>query len=680
VSWKPNVIRNAWGAALGVALAVGVGLLLHTSGFGLLFVHFSYDLPFAVRPLIQPDGAVMVYMDDESHTVLQQRFDQRWDRTLHARLIERLSAAGAKAIVMDIVFSDPAPDPARDERLAKAMQTSGRVIIAADTVPAGYGENQVNMRIVTMPTDALRDQAARVGPERFEGVGSAETVPAEDLAIRQHFHGGPDDALMSLSWVAAKFTGAAVTANDENRLIPRWVNYYGPPGTIPHLSYFRALDPALSRGSLFSNQVVFVGARLFTRFAGDRKDEYRNPFSYWSDRNRFISGVEVQATMFLNLLRGDWLTRWPAAGERLALIALGILLGLALLQFRPWAASGVALGATLVISATAYWLFARHGVWFPWLLIVAQIVVALLWSIVFNSLRLYVEKRLLEQSLALHLSPGRVKQLLKRPDLLRPGAEKHTLSIMFTDIADFTRISEGMDSDELAHLMNGYFEAAISRIHETDGMVVKLIGDAIFAVWNAPLPQADHQERALRAALLLRDQTAALAAQQPDRPLRTRIGLHTGVANVGNFGSATRFDYTAIGESINLASRIEGLNKFLGTQALATGDTRIAAVTQIVSRGCGRFRLKGFEKAVEVHELVASADQAEPTRPWRETFAEALRLFQQGQFAAADKGFFRTLKLHPGDGPARFYLEKIEELRLHPPPPDWSGEVELKEK
>ena len=164
------------------------------------------------------------------------------------------------------------------------------------------------------------------------------------------------------------------------------------------------------------------------------------------------------------------------------------------------------------------------------------------------------------------------------------------------------------------------------------------------------------------------------------QPLITRIGLHTGVANVGNFGSTERVDYTALGENINLASRMEGLNKYLGTTLLATGETFAAVTGKVISRFAGRFRLKGFERAVDVHELIGTPEEAEATRPWRETFGEALRHFQERNFAAAEAGFRRTLELHPGDGPAEFYLTRLAELPPGLLPDEWTGEVELKDK
>jgi adenylate cyclase len=676
-----NKLNQGWvGALVGMLLAVVPGCALRLFEFPLAtkLQNLSYDLTFLARPMSQPDEVVVVYMDDASYQDLKQPYTAPWDRSLHARLLKRLTAEKARAVVFDIVFSDPGPNPEADKEFANAIKENGNVILAADLVPVPSGyETRVGDRLIR-PFE-LFDQAAR-------GAGMSQLKQDADFEVRQHLHHARMDPIVeSLSWATAKLVDAPVTRNATNRFARKWVNYYGPSRTLPSHSYYELLYPEVVLPGTFSNKVVFVGAHLLTYNAGEKKDEFTNPFAargFMTGIGGFMAGVEVHASIFLNLLRGDWLTRLPLTSELVLIVLCGILAGAGLTFLRPFAATSVAILSAILVFAIAFLALWRGRVWFPWLIVVAaQIPSALLWSVVFNSVQLIVQKRLLEQSLALYLSPKRVKQFVKRRDLLKPGAEKQLLTIIFSDIENFTAISEGMDSDDLAALMNRYFETAVSHcIHKTDGTVVKYIGDAIFAFWNAPEQQVDHQERACRAALLFRDQVVSFSKGGKSFTLRTRIGIHTGVANVGNFGSATRIDYTAIGESINLASRMEGLNKHLGTNVLITRETKEGNGGRFVTRAVGYFRLKGFERVVEVHELLDEAGQMEATRPWREAFAEALHDFQKKRFEAAEAGFRRTQELHPDDGPSGFYLARIAEFRGNPPGDDWAGEIDLKEK
>jgi adenylate cyclase len=333
-------------------------------------------------------------------------------------------------------------------------------------------------------------------------------------------------------------------------------------------------------------------------------------------------------------------------------------------------------GIAIVVASRQY--FVHELIWFPWLIALTQIGVALACAVAVNSVRLYVENKLFVQSLEMYLSPKLVSKFARDQDrtLLKPGAVKHKLTILFSDIQDFSSIAEQMDSDELAKMMNEYFQGAVGGcIHATDGTVVKYIGDSIFAFWNAPELQADHAVRACEAALRFRDLNRR---EFHGRKLATRIGLHTGVANVGNFGSETRVDYTAIGEAINLASRMEGLNKFLGTKVLITGETKKAIGDRFVTRYLGRFQLKGFERSVEVHQLLGRP--GEVLAPAEDEFDTALRLFQQRDLGAAENAFQRVLDTRPDDGATKFYSRHIAEVRNAGVPENWNGEVEIKEK
>ena len=660
-----------------LALAgAALGWALHTFALGSGLVNLSYDLLHILRSeRIPAPEALIVYLDEKSHLDLNQPLNAPWDRALHAQMIDRLTAAGAQAIVMDVVFSDANPDKAAaDRQLADAIRRSGRVLLGADHVPINQQQKQFVKPIELFETNAA-------------GYGSVEMWLSRDLIVRAH---APNEQLGSISWVTAEFLRAPLTKRLPSEtfqpsidvVVPHaWVHYYGPPNWLPSVRYSEALSPAVP-DSVFKDKVVFIGAKVITKLQNERNDAYRNPFSFWMSLKNdapLIFGVEIQATMFLNILRDDWLRRMPVWAELGIILLCGALSGYGLMRLRPAMAILFAFLAMGAVTVLARDLFLRELTWFPWLILLVQIATALLCSVALNSVRLYVENKLFVQSLEMYLSPKLVKKFAADKDrqLLKPGATKQKLTILFSDIAGFTTVSEGMDSDELARMMNEYFQGAVGGcIHATDGTVVKYIGDAIFAFWNAPDPQSDHAVRACEAALHFRE-----LSKQPvrGRQLVTRIGLHTGVANVGNFGSATRVDYTAIGESINLAARMEGLNKFLGTDVLITGAVKKEIGDRFITRHLGRFILKGFEKSVDVHELVGLKDSANPP-DWHREFEQALNLFQQRDFGAAQMSFERVLESASDENTTRFYLKHLKEVVENPPPENWSGEVELKEK
>lgn len=645
-------------------------LLLEELTPGQALIHLSYDLPFRWRPVVQPEEVVLVYLDDDSHKALGQPYDNSWDRGLYGQLLERLTAERARAVGFDIVFSTSNDrHPRGDEWFARALKANGKVILAADYQPSHEGEW---MRVIRA-SDLLFDAAA--------GYGLTTIAQDQDFVVRQHLHVPYEegsDVHSSLSWQLARIAGAPSAQDPQQRSRERWVNYYGPPGTLPHISFQTALESnSYCPPGFFTGKVVLVGGNVKSQYSGQRKDELRTPFTKLQE---FVPGVDVQATLTLNLLRGDWLHRTSLTVEILILLLAGVGFGFGLSLFRPLVAVGFALVGALSVGLLANASFQHARFWFPWMIIVgAQVPLALLWSVAFNSVQLYVQNRLYEQSLQMYLPSKLVRKFSGDKDLLKPGAHKQVLTLLFSDIADFTTLSEGMDPDELARLMNAYFQAVVGNcIHRTDGTVGKFIGDGIFAFWNAPDQQPDHAARACEAGLRFKE----LNGQAIDgHHLRTRIGLHTGVVNVGNFGSADRVDYTALGENVNLASRLEGLNKFLGTECLLSAQTKAELGDRLVTRALGSFRLKGFESLVEAHELVGWPDQEPQTRPWREAFAQALRNYEQRNLEFAAIGFRQVLQLRPNDGPAQFYLKQIaERAQENLPAETWTSYTVFKEK
>ena len=245
-------------------LATGLGVFLFDFKAGSALQDWSYDLLIVSRGDISVDGAVGVFIDERTYHELKQPMTATLDRIFHARLIERLTTAGAKAIVFDIVFSDPnTNNPSSDQSMADAMGKSGRTILAADYIATGAGESKFDM-----PFPLFR--------EKMAGVGSAEVAASGDFVVREHT---PDDRLPPLSAAAAEFIQPGVTQQDSQRQIHRWMNYYGPPNTLPWRSYSDALDPVATPDEFFHGKAVFIGARMKTKLAAERKDEYPNPFS-----------------------------------------------------------------------------------------------------------------------------------------------------------------------------------------------------------------------------------------------------------------------------------------------------------------------------------------------------------------------------------------------------------------
>jgi adenylate cyclase len=668
--------RAVWGILVGILFCVGAGLLLLLSPLGHSTEAASYDHPFQWRPWIFPNEVEMVYIDDSSYEKLHQKYTKVWDRSLFTKLLKRLTREGARAAVFDIVFSDPL-DEKTDQEFADAIAEFGKVILAADWT-IGYNKRGQPEQMYALPLALFNDRAI--------DLGASTLAPESGEYLRQYLPTLPGkeqgNATNSEAWVTAVAIDQGFRQKTNLMTHPFWMNYYSPQIAMPSVSFYKAIaddDPTVPTG-FFHDKVVFIGARIQTHLAAQRKDEFSTPFSYIQENEyRWMSGVTIHANAFLNLLRDDYLRRLDGHLEKAIIIAFGILFGAGLVLCTPQAAIVIGLLSVALIGEVDYFVFDRYFYWFPWLIVAGyQIPIAVGWSVSHNLVRLHVEKKLVEQSLGLYLSPKLVKKFASNPKLMQPGAEKQMLTILFSDIAGFTTISEGMDSDDLARLMNEYFQNAVHNcIHATDGTVVKYIGDAIFAFWNAPDPQGDHAYRACEAALRFR----ALSAQRINgTELVTRIGLHTGVANVGNFGSDKRVDYTAIGENINLASRMEGLNKYLSTRVLITGDTHKEAGARLVTRYLGLFRLKGFEKAVAVYELMAFKEKEADSQPLRESFAAAQDKFTKRDFAGAEAAFRLIQTTNPDDGPCEFYLEQIDELRATQLPADWKGEITLKDK
>ncbi len=446
------------------------------------------------------------------------------------------------------------------------------------------------------------------------------------------------------------------------------INYRGPVRTYPYESIADVVNHKFAAGT-FRDKIVLVGASATG--IGDLRPTPFGGLDY--------PGVEIHANVMDNILNRNFLVRGAnQVALDLALILLfGIPLGIWLALTQPrWLWFGLVL--VVPFAAGVYGAFLK-GWWLnftiPALTLVSNVgLVALYRALVEEK-----EKRKVRGAFQQFLSPEVIRRLLENPELVQP--RKTEITVMFSDVRDFTTISEQLDAQELALLLNQYLTDMTRIVFAHEGTLDKYIGDAVMAFWGAPFEEPGHSRKACHAALEMIRRLAELqkrwAAEK--RPhLDIGIGLNTGVASVGNMGSELRYGYTAMGDSVNLASRLEGLNKEFRTHILASESTYAAArEAGFVFRELDLIRVKGKNQPVTIYELMefqeAASDGAGELAERLEMFARGRACYQLRQWREAQVTFERLLERWPDDGPARTFWKRCQEYLFQEPEPNWDG-------
>jgi CHASE2 domain-containing sensor protein len=402
---KKKLTENWRSGAIGAASAVFLGLIMMRTPIGQAFRNLSYDIPFAFRSAPRPTEAVVVLMDEESlshydelckkhigfETGLARPPVGGWHRLLHAKLIKELDARGALAIVFDILWDNGWPDEPGRKRGQEVDLAFGEAIRTSRKVVLGEKLNIILERDGPVTTTRLRSIDVIRTNTPFHG--HTQMMLDNDDKIRRPYY---DKNLTNLAWTVAQVVGRA--PQDHTRV--RWLNFFDrPPNGIPVVSYHRALDPGALPPNTFSNKVVFIGSGLITTPTGTTADSFGTPHTRW--RRGLTTGVELQATTYLNLVGKQWLTELTYAMEALFCLFVGAAFGYGLVLVRPWVAARYAIAGFFLITILALWLVWGQRIWFPWLVPAAvQIPVALGWSVLANTKRLYHEKEELEHTLA----------------------------------------------------------------------------------------------------------------------------------------------------------------------------------------------------------------------------------------------------------------------------------------
>ena len=706
------------------------------------------DTKFRMRGERAPgDQLVLVALDERSLESLGSA--RLFERHHVAKLVDQLNQAGARVIGFDITYSEPDPtSPDNDRLFAEAIERAGNVILGtyfeleATTGQSGErgeltpefqeiviekqvypslrtsgtqgGETLIQGNTLEMNLPSLTRAAASFGsvnvhtdadgspryqPQFIEWGG--RLYPSLDLQLLKRYLDAPSVGVtMQDGRMEQVRVGDYVIPTD--RYGRYMINFNGPANTFPTVSWIDVEEGRVDPGAI-RDKIVLVGPTAI-----GLGDVLPTPF------DPVLPGVEIHANVIDNVLGQRYLVRdtMTSMVDLLLIVGLGVLLSLYLPK----------MGATRSIVSTVVGLLAFTGlnVWvflqFTWVLSYVYPGLALVVTsgslISYKYLTEEREKKRTKQIFSHYLDQAVIDQVVDQPEKLKLGGEKHSLTVLFSDIRGFSTFSEKMTPQELVGFLNTYFDQMTNIIFKHQGTLDKLIGDAVMCFWGHPIETEDHPLRATVAALEMMDVVHQMqeTVRLPGGHLfDIGIGVNTGDMVVGNMGSQKRFSYTAMGDDVNLGSRLEGLNKFYGTNILITDSTYLKVRDRIFCRELDRVKVKGRDHAVTIYEPLGlhkpeqeqrvSDRRADPTLwkqfkgayfnarhgerrrgadrrqgsaelivdpKWEEIrtiFEHGLALYREADFDGADQAFDHVMKLVPEDGPSRMMKARVEKYR-----------------
>jgi adenylate cyclase len=438
-----------------------------------------------------------------------------------------------------------------------------------------------------------------------------------------------------------------------------YFNHYGKVGTITTIPFYQVLSGNNLNPELFNNKVILVG--YSENIEPEKNQGFYTDFS--SDNGETISSTEIAATAVANLIDNSWLKHFPLQYQFLLVLLWSVLLHGVCRLFTYKLAVSLILALSTGYVAFAYFRFTTAHVWFPLFVpIMLQTPVVLVVATISHFLKNKKDHQNMYKAFSFYLPDNVVSKIAREPglDAMNDYGELMEGVCMATDAGQYTTLSETMDPLALNNLMNQYYGVIFPYVKNTNGIISDIIGDAMLALWAAPRAETQHRINACRAALAIKMAIECFNRSQAHQ-LPTRLGLHYGEMRLGNVGAMDHYEYRAVGDIINTATRIEGLNKLLGTDILVSAPV-IEDLSEFFTREMGVFILKGKTFPVKVFELITPIEQLESH--WLElnaAFTKALKLFQSYQWPKALEAFLDINNKHPDDGPTRFYISYLNQ-------------------
>ncbi len=714
--WKKALL----GAGLGLLAGV-IGLLV-TSLLAAFesFENKTYDLRYQRKLSYQSGDAkiediIIVDIDNRSLEKLG-RF-QQWPRRYHARVIDYLRAGGAACIAFDLLFVERDALSAEDSLLILSTQNAGNVVHAMtleqehpeaflykmEKPPGGFAAARFTL---PLPPETV---AALNSFDRFDGklmelynnsagLGFVNFLPDDDNAIRRmplflNFAGqaypsfalavvmqsaglSRDDIEVELGhevrWRKSVDGGVAIRIpiDEQGKIL---VNYMGRQNAFRYIPYYDVLEQRVPPET-FQNRIVLIGAS-----AAGLADLRPVPFA------ATFPGVEVHANIIHSIRTQNFIIRQPETISLVTMLIFAMIAGVITMIWSPWLGILVTVFLSVGYTFLTTSLFISRNVWIPQVRPLFSFGVAFISVMVYRFLSEERQKQLIKGMFVHYASELIVNELIRDPSKLKLGGDRKIATAFFSDIKDFTTVSEKLSPEALITQLNEYLSAMTDIVLEYGGYLDKYEGDAVVAVFGVPVDQTDHAERACMAALdmqkVLVDLRKKWSAEK--RPaFEARIGLNTGEMIAGNIGGKNRFDYTVIGDPVNLASRLEGANKIYGTKIMIGAETYGQAKEKIMARELDFIQVKGKLQPVRVYELVGRrGDRFDENLVTAFThFARGLELYRLQEWHKAIGEFRRVLALNPNDGPAKEFLRRCDIFMQAPRPADWDGVFEMRTK
>ena len=568
----------------------------------------SIDWRFLLRgpQAVKADSIVLVLVEEEARLPYRSPIPRR-----HlAAVIEALGAA--RVVGLDILLDQPSFDAAGDSLLRRALARHGRVVAVSyledgeEHLPDPFfGEVLLDRGYATFPNAGAQMEVVRYSSLAWRL--DREIALSFSGALYAHWMGADTQRLR----LGHEALGAGAT--------PFLINFSGPPnkvyrqGEVDLDGFVVCPSHVVARGiyppEVFRDKIVLVGTGLL-----DAPDMFRTPFFARRYGRQQMYGVEVHAHALQTILSGDYLASWPAAakaGLTLALALVSVVVARGVGVYRSFGIHCLLFGG---LWFGGFALFNCCGKVLP--LVLPTLAMMLAYGLSTASYAL-TEGRSKQQTRRLfekYLSPEVIEEFIEDPDLWKLGGTRREITVMFADFEGFTPLSEQLSPEDLVALINQNLNAMTEVILFHGGTIDKYEGDLVMAFWGAPMPQADHAIRACRAARDMQGRMEQMRRQRlgeglPD--LRLRIGVHSGPAVVGNMGSDFRFNYTAMGDTVNLAARLEGANKEFGTYILISEATyKTASSCGLEFKRLGSIKVKGKSVPTQVYTLSEAADAA----------------------------------------------------------------------